>query len=134
MRGKRTPVREQAARVLSYDEDSGASDTQEHRINKEELVKAAARQKRITADSIERLSVELRRFQVEVKRLQSRERDLVASVKNVTAKLDALHERYLSYERLITGRNAWCTVSHVDGLEIREDVQGALGIHKWWRK
>ena len=102
MRGKRTPVREQAARVLSYDEDSGASDTQEHRINKEELVKAAARQKRITADSIERLSVELRRFQVEVKRLQSRERDLVASVKNVTAKLDALHERYLSYERLIT--------------------------------
>ena len=45
MRGKRTPVREQAARVLSYDEDSGASDTQEHRINKEELVKAAARQK-----------------------------------------------------------------------------------------
>jgi len=25
-------------------------------------------------------------------------------------------------------------VSHVDGLEIREDVPGALGIHKWWRK
>ena len=102
--------------------------------NKEELVKAAARRKRITADSIERLSVELRRFQVEVKRLQSRERDLVASVKNVTAKLDALHERYLSYERSHHRPNAWCTVSHVDGLEIREDVQGALGIHKWWRK
>jgi len=102
MHGKGTPVREQAARVLSYDEDSGASDTHEHRINKEELVKAAARQKRITTDSIKRLSVELRRFEVEVKRLQSRERDLVASVKNVTAKLDALHEHYLSYERLVT--------------------------------
>ena len=102
MQGKGTPVREQAVRVLRYDEYSGAGDKHERRVNKEDLVEAATRQKRVAAGSIERLSLELGKYEVEVIRLQKRERDLVESVKNLTARLDALHDHYLSYERLVT--------------------------------
>ncbi len=68
--GKGTPVREQAARVLRYDGYNGAVDTHERRLNKEELVEAATRQKRVGAGSIERLSMELEKYSLEVKRLQ----------------------------------------------------------------
>lgn len=57
--GESTPVREQTARILRYDEYNGAGDTLEHGVNKEELVEAATRQKRLAAGLIERLSVEL---------------------------------------------------------------------------
>ena len=69
MQGKGTPVRKQAVRVLRYDEYNGAGDTHEHRVNKEELVEAATCQKHVAAGSIEQLSVELEKYELEVERL-----------------------------------------------------------------